>query len=188
MITIVSPKQTDFINSLLRDREVGDSLRKAAGLVKTSKEASMLIDAMLKAPRVPRKVTIVTGDSARAEYLAALAGAEATKYAIPTRYLRDTLPRLAAWMTNDLLFLEIRNYGGRKYFSRLTGAPGTFNRSRIPMAEATVLLQFIAGRHVEFSRLFAEHHGVCGRCAADLTDEESRRTGFGPTCRKAFGI
>lgn len=28
-----------------------------------------------------------------------------------------------------------------------------------------------------------DHAGHCGRCGRVLTDEESRRTGFGPTCR-----
>ena len=185
MTNIVSPKQTDFINTLLRERSVGDSLRNAAALVKTTTEASMLINALLKAPRAAKPVA---ANDPRRDYLAALADAENSKYAIPTRYLRDALPTLAHWFNNDLLFLEIRNYGGRKYFSRLVGAPGRFSRYRVPVTEGTVLLKFIAGRHIEFARLFAEHHKVCGRCAADLTDEESRRTGFGPTCRKAFGI
>jgi len=184
-MTIVTPKQTDYINLLLKQRAVGDSLRKAAVLVKTKAEASLLIDAMVKAPRVPAPAANV---GPRPAYFAALADAENSKYAIPTRYLRGAFPTLAPWLKNDLLFLEIRNYGGRQYFSRLTGAPGAFNRTRVPMVEGTQLLKFIAGRHVEFAKLFADEHGVCGRCAADLTDEVSRATGFGPTCRAIFGL
>lgn len=31
-----------------------------------------------------------------------------------------------------------------------------------------------------------QHEGRCGKCGLPLTDPESIRTGFGPTCRKAI--
>jgi hypothetical protein len=185
MTNIVTPKQTDFINVLLRDRIVPDHLRAAATTVRDSRQASHVIDTLKLCKPAPKGGVPA---NARSVYLAALEDAENSKYAVPTRYLRAALPSLAPWFTGDLVFLEIRKYGGRKYFSRLIGAPGQFARYRVPVAEGIVLLKFIQGRHVEFAKLFADNHGVCGRCAAELTDEESRRTGFGPTCRKIFGI
>lgn len=189
MTNIVTPKQTNFINTLLRERDVATDIRNLAAKVATTFEASMLIGTLLKAPKLAPKVEFAAPVSVpREQYLAALKDAEVSKYAIPTRYLAAAFPELGSALKNDLLFVEVKNYAGRKFFNRLTGAPGSFNRGRFQVSTATGLLKFINGRHVEFSSLFGQHYGVCGRCAAELTDQESRATGFGPTCRKVWGI
>lgn len=180
MTNPMTPRQTDFINTLLRERDVDTAVRNLATQIVTSLEASLYINTLLKYPKLA-----LAANSALTAYRAALADAEVSKYAVPTRYL-TAYPALN--LTGDLLFLEVRNYNGRKYFARLSGAPGRFSRRRLPLAEGTALLKLIHGRHVEFARLFSQHYKVCGRCAADLTDQESRESGFGPTCRKVFGL
>jgi len=180
MTNIVTPKQTDFINRLRSERVVSSALLDMIAKVSTTAEASAVITALMNAPRVPRG-----GVSPElAAMHAALEAAEPAKYAVPaavaTAYGID--PR------GDLLFFEVKRYKGRKYINRLTGAPGAFHRSRFSLASATGLLTFIQGRHVEFSLLFGRHFVCCGRCAAPLSDQTSRETGFGPECRSVFGL
>lgn len=185
-LALPSTAQTDYINSLLASREVPQNLRDAAAKVTNSREASMVITALRPLPwkRVVRPAAKVSPEYA--EYLAALDAAEVSKYAVPTRHLAVALPEYKKF--GDLLFLEIRRYKGKKYFSRLSGAPGAFARYRIGRDDAMALLSVITGNHVEFARLFGEKFVCCGRCAAPLTDQKSRETHFGPDCRKIFGI
>lgn len=184
-MTTITPAQTDYINSLLRSRNVPEALIAEAKRVSTKVDASRVITALKLTPYKPRSAAVKRTPEHQA-YVDALAAVEVSKYAVPTAYLRLALPEMN--LKGDLLFLEVRNYSGRRQFFRLSGAPGRFNRYRIEREAAIGLLKFIAGRHVEFAKLFSEHYGVCGRCAAELTDQESRETGFGPTCRKVFGI
>lgn len=186
MTNIVSPKQTDFINTLLAERDVKDEVRALAAHVRTTLEASFYISSLLTFPKLRAAAAAPPASPEYREYLAALAAVEVSKYAIPTRYLR-TYPTLSR-LRGDLLFVEVKTYKGKRYLNRLTGAPGSFLRSSIPRSEALPLLRLMAGRHVEFARLFGENFQCCGRCAAPLTDKESRETGFGPTCRAIFGI
>lgn len=181
-----TPPQVGFINALLRDRDVPSNLLEAAKVCRSKAEASMLITALKALPWKP-KAPAAAG--AYPEYLDALKAAEVSKYAVPTRYLHAAFPEFAATLKGDLLFLEVRNIGhGKRVFRRLVGAPGRFSRYNLPVAVRVGLLRFINGRHVEFARLFSEHYSVCGRCAAELTDADSRAAGFGPECRKVFGI
>lgn len=186
MTNIVTPKQTAFINSLVAERAIDTALAALVASVATTLEASLVIGRLLAAPRKARALPARSPEYS--EYLNALNAVEISKYAVPTKYLHAAFPEFATALRGDLLFLEVRNYEGKRYFNRLVGAPGGFSRYRIPAKTATGLLKFIAGRHVEFASLFGQHYSVCGRCAAELTDEESRRTGFGPTCRAIFGI
>ena len=184
MTNIITPRQTGFINTLLSEREVPTPLLDAAKRVATSVEASHLINALMVLPRRAAARPAVSPEYR--EYLEALAAVEVSKYAVPTRYL-VAFPGFAR-MQGDLLFFEVRNYGGKRYLNRLVGAPGAFSRYRVGRADALGLLRLIKGRHIEFAGLFAEHYKCCGRCAAPLTDQTSRETGFGPECRKAFGL
>ncbi len=181
-VDIPTPPQVSFINSLLTSRAVPAYLLDAAKIVKTKAEASMLIDSLKRLPYAPRA-------AAPSEYLTLLKAAEVSKYAVPTRYLHAALPEYMRNIPGDLLFLEVKNIGhGKRVFKRLVGAPGGFSRYSIPSRDAVALLKFIAGRHVEFAQLFGQHYSCCGRCAAELTDQVSRESGFGPECRKVFGL
>lgn len=177
----VSPKQTDFINLLLKERVVPDAIREAALTVTDKRVASGLIGAMIG---LPKKV-VDPAAAARAELAELLATAEISKYAIPAA----ALVPMGFNVGNDLLFIEIRRApGGRVYMRRLHGAPGAFRRSILGPTLQVGLLKLVKGRHVEFAALFGKSFGVCGRCAAPLTDAESRRVQFGPECRKVFGL
>lgn len=46
----------------------------------------------------------------------------------------------------------------------------------------------IVDNPIEAMRRYGLELGVCGRCGRTLTDEVSRETGFGSTCRKILGI
>lgn len=183
----ITPKQTDYINSLLKWREVPSDIAALCAKVSSKLEASMLIDRMVKLPWKPKAAAPAP---ARDEaYFKALNAAQVSKYAVPVKFLHGAWPEYAATLRGDLLFLEVRTLaGGRKVFARLSGAPGHFNRFRVPTNVRTDLLNFIHGRHAEFAKLFADHYKVCGKCAAELTDPDSRARGFGPDCARQFGL
>jgi Family of unknown function (DUF6011) len=182
-----SPAQVKYIADLLAKKSVPANV---AAEIKTAQEintrqASAWIDLLKSYPAVPTAPAAAPVDRF-AEYRAAFEEVPNSKWAIPTAVLAAAFPNLA--LRGDLLFLETKTYMGKRYLARLTGAPGRFSRSRIPLTEATGLLRLMAGKHVEFSTLFAKHYGVCGRCGAELTDPVSRAALFGPECRKVFGI
>jgi len=115
-------------------------------------------------------------------------------YAIPAEMIQNYLPDIELY-GNDLLFIEVkmlpksyRRPQGLKVMRRLHGSVGGFSRSRISDKNVVSLVKQIETDPVKFARLFGEHYGVCGRCAAKLTDHISRRTQFGPECRKVLGI
>ena len=182
MTNLITPKQTSFINSLRTERVLDSTLTEMLAVARTAQEGSALITKLLAAPRVPRVAP--AGNALYAERDALLASAEPAKYAVPASVARALDIRI----NGDLLFLEVKRYMGKRYINRLTGAPGAFSRSRFTASQSIGLLKFLAGRHVEFSKMFSDHYGVCGRCAAELTDQVSRATGFGPECRKVFGL
>lgn len=188
-----SPAQMSFINDLIAKRDVpsemADTVRALLSTTDaTSRQASGIIDTLKSFPYKPRPVAFAPGvPSPREAYLAAFEGVEDSKYAIPAVYLFASYPNLK--INGDLLFLEVKTYQGKRYLNKLQGAPGDFVRTWIGDYETgTGILKFIAGRHVEFAGLFSQFFHVCGRCAAPLTDQKSRETGFGPECRKVFGL
>lgn len=181
-----SAAQTSFIANLLQKREVPADVQaaiKAQPL--TSRQASAFIDLLKTLPF--KTVAVAEGEATPwQKFLAEFEGVENSKYAIKGAYLA-AIPSLGIG-DNDMLFLEVKTWQGKRYLNRLTGAPGDFVRTRFPLAEGTLLLKFIKGRHVEFAQAFGEHYTVCGRCAAPLTDAESRRVHLGPDCRKLWGL
>lgn len=179
-----SQAQMSFIASLMGKRVVPDETVKAIkGAALTSRQASAYID-LLKS--LPMKPITPEGESPWARYIAAFEGVENSKYAIRGVFL-TAIPGLEDFK-NDFLFLEVKTWQGKRYLNQLHGAPGDFSRTRFPLAVGTALLQFIKGRHVEFAQAFGEHFVCCGRCAAPLTDEESRRVHLGPECRKVWAL
>lgn len=180
-VKLASPAQINFIESLRKDKDVpivlGDVLSQALTGIMTSKQASVWIDTLKLLPRKP--VVATPADSGYLE------GVEESKYAVRSAEL-SMIPGLK--IEGDLLFLEVRTYMGKKYIRRLHGAPGGFWRSKFTFGQARSLAAVIAGRHIEYARLFGEHYTCCGRCGAELTDQKSRETFLGPTCRKVFGL
>jgi hypothetical protein len=177
-----SEKQVTFIKSLLDERVIPEGyaaeIREQISIF-TSKRASEVISALMAAPRKPKGVAPVV------PIADVLAGIPNAKYAIPAYEL--SVEALDRPFGGDILFVEVKEYMGRVYMRRLQGAPGAFVRSKIPASDVAVYAGIIKQDSYKYTRLFGEHYQCCGKCGAELTDEESRRLMLGPVCRKAFG-
>jgi hypothetical protein len=192
-----SVKQTDFISSLVLDREteglapltgvlLGDFLQ---GTELTSDEASSLISALLKAPRLPK---------------APKAAAAPAKCDVPAgRYALDRGEGVLDFVQVDRPTKG--KWAGFVFTKRLLGAPGDFRQVRTSRDESARLLAEIAAdafrdEHtdeedgevtvqnltgpgaaaVRFSRRFT----CCAMCLSPLSDKVSRARGLGPICAK----
>jgi hypothetical protein len=141
----------------------------------------MFITILRDAPRKPRPAA----ESPWAKANAALASVEVSFYAIPAGYV--TAQRIDLY-GSDYLFVRVRNYQGKRFISRVHGAPGSPRYSRIDPVTTQALAEVMRDRHVEFAALWHEHSGRCGRCNATLTDQTSRDKGLGPDCAKIWGL
>jgi hypothetical protein len=159
-------------------------------------EVSDMIDRVKKLPArlavVPPAAPAAT--TTWAPYPSVPEAVPSSKFAILTELLHQA-PE--AWRKQELLFFEVKKLRGKRVIRRLTGAPGRFNRTALPSALATELFGHLEDEKFAFqaSKTFGEHYQVCGRCAAELTDDTSRERKFGPVCwdlmaswRKAAGI
>jgi hypothetical protein len=176
-----TPRQREFITDLLAKRVYVVATDFA---VPTPAAASALIGALLAAPHKPLAIAAVP--RVDAELLAALASAPVSKYAIPVVELFPEL--LDVRPHGDLLFVEVKDFRGRRSLNRLTGAPGWFSRTRMSRNDTLILMNLLSADAYKYTRLFGEHYRCCGKCGAELTDAESRRLMLGPVCRKAFGL
>lgn len=180
-----SEKQVKFINDLLVDREMEDSVREGYKLALTTmdkKAASKLIDLLLSLPKAVTKVPAAAGKTSLQE---ALSKAPKSKYAIPTEELDIALNSTP--LHGDLLFLEIREYMNNLYMRRLTGSVGGFTRWKVANDDAVALVNIIAQDPYKYTKIFGQHYSCCGSCGAELTDPISRELQLGPECRKKFG-
>jgi len=182
-----SDKQIRFLNELLDSREIpaSDPILKAFTVDRfnalstiSKRSASAAISALLSLPKLP------TPTASSLQHV--LAWVPKSKYAVPTDEL-DMAPLQGTPLTGDLLFVEVREYEKVLYMRRLTGAPGAFNRDKVPHADALIIIDLIAKDPYKYTRLFGENYACCGKCAAELTDPISRSMFLGPECRKAFG-
>jgi len=182
-----SDKQISFINELLDSRVIpaSDPILKAFTVDRFSalstiskRSASAVISTLLSLPKLP------TPAASSLQHV--LARVPKSKYALPTDEL-DMAPLQGTPLTGDLLFVEVREYEKVLYMRRLTGAPGAFNRDKVPHADALIIIDLIAKDPYKYTRLFGENYACCGKCGAELTDPISRSLFLGPECRKAFG-
>lgn len=174
-----SEKQVSFLSSLLAQREIAPELRDeiTAFLPTADKSrASEYIDRLLKAPKKAADFSAVN---------ALLESIPSARYAIPTEGLDITGLDLHG---NSLLFVEVKTWQGRTYMRRLHGSLGGFTRTKMPVPVVEALAKIIASDPYGYTRKFGEHYSCCGKCGAELTDEESRRLLLGPVCRKAFRV
>lgn len=172
----VTEAQTNFIAALLEKQAVPDQLREAiaaAGPL-TKLSASIVISTLIKLPLKPRPVVPVAAEPL-------LEGLPHSKYAVPTLELTGIFDQ-------DLMFVEIKEYRNRVYMRKLVGAPGRFNRLRLAPAVVAEIADKLRTDPLHYAQLFATHYKCCARCAAELTDEDSRKLGLGPTCKKYFGF
>lgn len=186
-IMITAPQKA-YIENLIVARDVpkdaADAIREKLPRL-SKKHASDLISGLVILPRRPRAEAPV---NVFAKPLADLLGTlPAGKYALP-RFLVEMSLRDMKMPHGDFLFVEIRNYRGRIQILRLSGAPGRFNRFRMPTSDSLFLARAIEEDPYKYTKLFADHYKVCGRCAAELTDQTSRELGLGPVCVKYFNV
>lgn len=177
-----SIKQIEFINRLKTERVVAPEF---ADLVpKSSAEASLMINSLMASAKKPRTLTGVWADLQHALTLIPTG-----RYAIPAADVQTLFPSASNVLGgNDHLFLRIYRFKDRLYMVRLYGSVGNFRTERIKPETVLALTQMIRPRAREFSQLFGRLFTVCGRCAAPLTDPESRRLALGPDCRQVFGL
>ena len=182
-----SDKQITFINELLDSRVIPpmDPILRGFtvdrfGMLSTidKRTASAVISALLGLPK------LATPAESSLQHI--LASIPKSKYAIPVDEL-DIAPLTGTPLTGDLLFIEVREYHDVLYMRRLTGAPGAFNRDKMPAGDVKIIVDLIANDPYKYTRLFGENYSCCGKCGAELTDPISRSMFLGPECRRAFG-
>jgi len=171
-----SDKQVKFIDSLMQQhgtegvpQDLLDDFMTAA-LTRT--QASRLIDALKAAPKLQ-----VTPAAAPVPVSSPLAELPVSKYAV-----EDT--------DGVLLFFEVvERRGGRKFLNRLIGSPGDWRRDFMPARDVAFWATLITttGSTCCAQRYSAEFTR-CAACEAPLSDEDSRAVGFGPVCRKRYGL
>lgn len=186
-------RQISYLDDIIKMRDVPHGLvnlykiKKAEGGI--SKDiASSFISTFLKAPLLSTARTAANfseRDEKMKQLMELMETFPEAKYAIPADELMVDL--LKRPIKNDLVFCELRKYRGRLYFKQLHGSPGWFSRSLFPVEDAIVFARIIQKDPYKYTRIFADHYRCCGRCGAELTDELSRETRLGPTCRKYFG-
>lgn len=173
-------KQVAFIHKLVGERQIPWGTR---GLTEPEvaamdvKQASGMIEFLLAMPR--RTVVLDYG-----KFNQQVAGLPNSKYALETAAL---LPYLVSEnVSGDLLFVEVREFKGRKYVRRLHGAPGSFTRTRFSVEDGLQVVSAIAANPAAAALAFSVAYTCCACCLAPLTDEESRARGMGPICAKRF--
>lgn len=180
----ITEKQLDFINVLLRDRDVPEAarehLRKTLGGM-DARKASEWIDALKILPRRLNMRGVRLAGAADS-----LVGLPKSYYAVPAAIANVAMTDRS--VANDYLFVVVAEYQGVLYMREVTGSPGGFVRSRLSVRDVRALADVLRGDSLGYIRKFGELYSVCGKCAAALTDMKSRESGFGPECRKALGV
>lgn len=187
-LTRPSARSISYLTDLVRDRDVDPGSTAIESLAKLTKwlsgarsqtDVSAMIDRAKLAPR--RTMVATTTPGVYTPYPSVPATVINSKYAIMTGLL-DEIP--SAWRSQDYLFFEVKEYRGRRSINRLTGAPGAFNRSTIPGALASEIYRYLEQGENMFlaAKTFGIEYRCCGKCAADLTDDQSRARQFGPIC------
>lgn len=189
--TPASERQLTYLDDIIKMRDIPELMKLSYMSRRTSidtKVASGLISSFLKYPLLSTARTAANfseRDEKMKELMGLVADMPQAKYAIPAEELMMDL--LKRPIKNNLVFCELKKYRGRLYFRQLHGAPGSFSRSMFPVEDALVFAKIVKRDPYNYTRIFADHYQCCGRCGAELTDELSRETRLGPTCRKYFG-
>ena len=193
--------QINFINDLIKSRaltpeakNLTDAFNEAVSKSQASKVlASLVIDSLKPLPRVQPAAPVAAPASRQTDRERLQAALQTLPkgrgmFAVDTDTLRVAYPDIKT--NGDLIFLEVKTVSGTtRRLSRLVGAPGRFARWRVGTTDQTIaVIEILAANPVEYMRAFAEHYKVCGKCAAELTDQKSRERQFGPDCAKMLGI
>lgn len=193
--------QIDFINKLIASRDLTPSAKNLADAFTASVAkseaskvlASLVIDSLKPLPWKARPVAGPIGSptpevSPTQRLQDALQTLPTGKYAISTDAIRAAMPEIKT--SGDLLFMEVKTVRGTfRRLNRLVGSPGSFSRYRVGSVDQNItIIKILAADPVKYMRDFATHYKVCGKCAAELTDPESRARQFGPDCARLLGI
>jgi hypothetical protein len=185
MTNPATPKQISFLTTLMAERILEPNQREALSDLPSlnSREASIAISVLLSAPKAPKATPVFKDKNALTEALESIPHSHYAVSAIEANLiLQDKV------IDNDLLFLATREYRGTEYVRQLHGSVGEFTESKLSYQDSLAIIKHIAKNPEKHARLFGESWGVCGKCGAKLTDETSRKVGFGPKCRGAFGL
>lgn len=174
--------QISYLTTLLKQRVIPEGYADLIVHVENRSigklEASLFIDKLRDAKWKPREVAPAQGMYTEVPV---------ARYALSFEELGNHIPNLPSH-GNDYLFFRISEHRGRRRIVRLHGAVGSFTSSYISRKDGQSLVNMIKDNPAEYSRKFGELFTCCGACLAPLTDVESRRIGFGPTCRGRFSL
>jgi hypothetical protein len=159
---------------------------------RTQGEVSDLIDQTKAKPKrsAPVPVAPVAPKPAPAPFVPVPDVVPSAKFAILTELLTQAPD---AWRKQEYLFFEVKKLPKKdaRVVLRLTGGGSwagkhgpKFVRTKLPYALRAELLGHLENEAFAYqaSLTFAEIHTLCGRCAAELTDDLSREHKFGLTC------
>lgn len=182
-----TPKQKAFITTLLAERDVpAEAAAQILVLIDLPAalprvEISQAIDALMRRPKKA---------AARPAAAAPAAGVwdgivVPSMYAIPRSEL--SLEALGVVAGADYLFIQVKTFKGTVYMRKLTGAPGGFSRSKLPLAVVSEARDIVRRSPVTYADHFNAVYTCCGSCGAELTDAASIARKLGPECRRKFG-
>lgn len=116
------------------------------------------------------------------------------RYALPREVLdRHALGHLIGG-EGDMIFVRVNTWtppgkGPVTYVRQLKGAPGAFDKIKHPSgANRAIRDALLEVGPLDAGLAFSRHYTVCARCCAELTDQRSRETGYGPECRGHMGL
>lgn len=194
--TPATERQIKFLNTLAAERKVPASWSELPDMIRNgldSREASLLIQKALDYPKVEAEYSVAAANFSQPALLEAARAQDAlrsipkSKYAIPFAELELYVPNIQSY-GNDLLFFEVKEFRKHLYMNRLRGSVGGFRRTRLRYADIISLANLIKEDPTAAAVRFGQHFGVCGRCAAQLTDAESRARFMGPVCARVMGL
>lgn len=192
-----SKRSLDYLTDLVRDRDVAPGKTATQCLAqlthwlaekpRSQSEVSAMIDRnKAKAYRVALSPTPVAGKTVWAPFPPVPENVPSSKFAVLTELLTE-LPD--SWRKQEYLFFEVKEHKGKRQVRRLLGAPGSFSRTMLPAATASELFGHLSSDAFSYQAAltFGEIYQCCGRCAAELTDDQSRERKFGPICWDLMG-
>jgi hypothetical protein len=190
----ISAGSLSYIRDIVKNREVmaGESAEDASVRLEawlanpgtTQKAVSEMIDRNKTKPRRSVKVASVTGPAFKAARFTPVPEiVKDSKYAIVTEILTDAPDRIRR---QTHLFVEVKVFRKRRVIRQLIGSPGSFDRWFLPAEVQNQVLAILSDEETAYKAMvkFGELYSVCGRCSAELTDDQSRERKIGPVCWK----
>lgn len=112
--------------------------------------------------------------------LAVVGGTRGTRFAVDTE--KGAVNRIAFWRISP-------SRDGSKFFLNqiIGGGQGPVKVRMSPEAMVAIAKKIIAAGPVEAMVRYGLELGECGHCGRELTNDESRKVGIGPHCRKHMG-